>query len=95
VRFEVEGGREMAFRSETWGERDSRRWRWWIAVLFLASVVLGIVRLAFGIGGNLLLYSLAMLFLLFMPIAVPVVVIGLVALVVDGLGRLSRLLGLR
>ena len=64
----------MAYRNESWGERDSRRWCWWIAALLVASAALGIVRLAFGIGAKLLFYSLAMLFLLIIGIAVPVFV---------------------
>jgi hypothetical protein len=49
----------MAYPNETWGERDSRRWYLGIAISVIASVILGIAWLAFGVGGNLLVYSLA------------------------------------
>jgi hypothetical protein len=77
----------MAYRNESWGERDSRHWRWWIVALVVASAALGIVRLAFGIGGELLSYLLAMVFLLVMGIVVPVFVVGLGTLIVQLLRR--------
>jgi hypothetical protein len=82
----------MAYSNETWGERDARRWRRGITVSLVASAVLGILWLAFGIGGNLLFFSLAMLFLLVIGIVVPVVIIGLGALVIQQLRRISRFL---
>jgi len=82
----------MPFFTETWGERDSRRWRRGITVSLVASAVLGILWLAFGIGGNLLFFSLAMLFLLVIGIVVPVVIIGLGAVIIRQLRRISKFL---
>jgi hypothetical protein len=80
----------MAYPNESWGERDRRRRGWTIAVSLVASIILGIAWLAFGVGGNLLVYSLGIAFLLIAGLAVPVVIVGIGVLVIRGLRWIRR-----
>ena len=75
-----------------WGERDFQRWLWWIAALLAASAVLCLLWLVFGIGRNLLIYSLAMLLLLAVGIVFPIVVIGIGTILIHQLRRIGKFL---
>jgi hypothetical protein len=56
------------------GDRDTRRWLQGLVVSLLASIIFGVAWFAFGIRGRLLGYSLAMLVLLILGVAIPLVI---------------------
>jgi hypothetical protein len=60
--------------------------------LLAASAVLCLLWLVFGIGRNLLIYSLAMLLLLAVGIVFPIVVIGIGTILIHQLRRIGKFL---